>query len=138
MSQSLPMPPLPRLAPGLLPQLHPTWDALCNQIELQIRRMLAPGTLAGETLSATATGTTQVDAFQITTGLTIFTSVPVGAGANIATSGSGIVGNLDPANVLTLYSPTAGGTINGAASISVPANSLVTWAANSPTAGVAS
>lgn len=129
------MPPLPRAPPGTPLPLATAWNQLCNALELQMRRLLAPANPTNvPQVGQTATGTNLATAFQITSDFTEFASVPPGTGAAVpAVIGWGLLVNNDATNALTLYGSRAGGTINGGASVSVAAGAQVVWSASSAT-----
>lgn len=94
-------------------------------MQLGMAPSLAIEVLGRVQAAQTATGSTQTDAFQLTTSTTVFTTVAAGTGArlpSVEAPATFVVANLG-ANALLVY-PATGQTINtGAAnaSLSVPA-----------------
>lgn len=129
------MPPLPRLRNPT--ELVTVWNQLCNALEQQMRRLLAPQAITDvPDVGQTATGFNQATAFQVTSSLTIFTTVGPGTGAKVPVSiGKGLLVNAG-ANNLTLYA-AVGGTIMGGASVTVVAGAQVWWSVGSATVAYA-
>jgi hypothetical protein len=126
------MPALPRLTSAAAVV---TWaNQLVNALELQMRRLIANSAISTvPQVGQTATGTNLATSFQISSTLTVFSTVASGTGASVPTAiGWGLLVN-NGANALTLYGSLSGGTINGGASVSVAPGNQVVWSTSSAT-----